>query len=213
MDASAVAAFRKAARMAGAHGTELVLTGAIEPLRARLERGGVTEEGTGIRFAPDLDHGLERCEDALLADETPIEIAEAATGAAGPPASLAPLLKRVPVAQGTVLLRQDEPPGDLYVLAEGRLAIETVTKEGRNVRVNVLRPGAVVGELTFYSGTPHTADVVAETPCVVLTCTREQLEHIETDDPAAAIDLHRWFAATIAGRLSETMHTLDALLD
>ncbi len=84
-----------------------------------------------------------------------------------------------------MLLRQDEPPEDLYVLAEGRLAVETVTKEGRNVRVNVLRPGAVVGELTFYNATPHTADVVAETPCVVLTCTREQLARIEADDPAA----------------------------
>lgn len=212
IDTSAVAAFRKAARMTNAHGTELVLTGVIEPVRIRLERGGVTEEPAGVRFEPDLDRGLEHCENALL-DHAPIETRDATIGAAGPPASLAPLLKRVPVAEGTVLLRQDEPPENLYVLAEGRLAVETVTPGGRHVRVNVLRPGAVVGELTFYSGTPHTADVVAETPCVVLTCTREQLARIEADDPAVAIDLHRWFATTIAGRLSETMRTLDALLD
>jgi hypothetical protein len=28
-----------------------------------------------------------------------------------------------------------------------------------------------------------------------------------------AIVLHRWFAETLAGRLSETMHTFDSLLD
>jgi hypothetical protein len=36
---------------------------------------------------------------------------------------------------------------------------------------------------------------------------------MEADDPAIAIVLHRWFAETLAGRLSETMHTSDTLLD
>ena len=211
IDSSAVAAFRKAVRMTGAHETEVVVTGALDPVRVRLETGGVSEQPGVIRFEPDLDRGLEHCEDALLAAEMPA-LKQGASGI-GVPASLAGYLERVEVPEGTVLLRQDEPPEDLYVLAEGRLAVETATLEGRRVRVSSLRPGAVVGELTFYSGAPHTADVVAETPCVVLTCSRERLARIENDDPAAAIDLHRWFAATIAGRLSETMHTLDALLD
>ncbi len=47
----------------------------------------------------------------------------------------------------------------------------------------------------------------------VLRCSREQIARIEADDPVVAIVLHRWFAETLAGRLSETMHTLDSLLD
>ena len=117
------------------------------------------------------------------------------------------------MAEGTILLRQEDPPGDLYVLAEGRLKIETVTPEGRRVRLRILSPGVVVGELTFYTDAPRTADVIAETPCVVLTCSREQIARMEADDPEVAIVMHRWFAETIAGRLRDTMHTLDALLD
>jgi SulP family sulfate permease len=213
MDASAVVAFAKAMRLAGSHGSELVLTGASEPVRAELERGGVTEQGGSLRFEPDLDRGLERCEDVLLAEEVAAAGEQVARGRDGLPAGLAPYMERVAVSEGTVVLRQGEPPGDLYVLAEGRLAVETVTPEGRRVRLRILRPGVVVGELAFYTGAPRTAYVVAETPCVVLRCSREQIARIEADDPVVAIVLHRWFAETLAGRLSETMPTFDSLLD
>jgi sulfate permease, SulP family len=213
MDASAVVAFSKAMRLAASHGSELVVTGASEPVRAQLEQGGVTEEGGSLRFEPDLDRGLERCEDVLLAEEVAAVGEQVAGDHDGLPAGLAPYMERVAVSEGTVVLRQEDPPGDLYVLAKGRLAVETVTGEGRRVRLRILRPGAVVGELAFYTGAPRTADVVAETPCVVFKCSREQIVRIEADDPMAAIVLHRWFAETLARRLSETMHTFNSLLD
>jgi SulP family sulfate permease len=122
-------------------------------------------------------------------------------------------MERLAVSEGTVLLRQNEPAGDIYVLTEGRLAVETTTPEGTRVRLRTLRPGVVVGEIALYTGAPRTADVVAATPCVVLRCSREQIARLEADDPAVAVVLHRWFAGTIAGRLNETMHTFDTLLD
>jgi SulP family sulfate permease len=213
MDASAVVAFSKAIRLAGSHRSELVVTGASEPVRAELERGGVTEQGGSLRFEPDLDRGLERCEDVLLAEEVAAAGEKAARDGDGLPSGLAPYMERVAVSEGTVVLRQEDPAGDLYVLAEGRLAVETVTREGRRVRLRILRPGAVVGELAFYTGAPRTADVVAESPCVVLRCSREQIARIEADDPIVAIVLHRWFAETLARRLSETMLTFNSLLD
>jgi SulP family sulfate permease len=213
MDASAVVAFSKARRVAGSHGSELVVTGASEPVRAELERGGVTEQGGSLRFEPDLDRGLEHCEDVLLAEEAAAAGEQVARGRDGLPAGLAPYMERVVVSEGSVVLRQEDPSSDLYVLAEGRLAVETVTPEGRRVRLRILRPGVVVGELAFYTGAPRTAYVVAQTPCVVLRCSREQIARIEADDPVVAIALHRWFAETLAGRLSETMHTFDSLLD
>jgi SulP family sulfate permease len=200
-------------RLVRSHGSELILAGASEPVRAQLAQGGVTEQAASLRFEPDLDRGLQHCEDVLLAEESPAPGEAAPTNGDGVPSGLAPYLERVAVSEGAVVLRQEDPPGDLYVLAEGRLAVETVTPEGRHVRLRILRPGVVVGELAFYTGAPRTADVVAETPCVILRCSREQIARIEAEDPVAAIALHRWFAETLAGRLSDTMHTLDTLLD
>jgi SulP family sulfate permease len=129
------------------------------------------------------------------------------------PPGLAPYLDRVPLAEGTVLLHQDEPPGDIYVLAEGRLAVETRTPEGKRVRLRTLRPGVVVGEIALYTGVPRTADVVAETRCMVLRCSSEQIARIEAEDPDVAAGLHRWLAGTLADRLGDATRTLDARLD
>jgi sulfate permease, SulP family len=211
VDASAAAALAKAERLTSPQGTEIVLTGASEAVRTRLERAGVLGPQGVVAFEADLDSGLQRCEEALLADATLED--DGISTPDGVPPGLAPYLDRVSLAEGTVLLHQDEPPGDIYVLAEGRLAVETRTPEGQRVRIRTLRPGVVVGEIALYSGVPRTANVVAETRCVVLRCSSEQIARMEAEDPDVAAGLHRWLAGTLADRLSDTTRTLDALLD
>jgi SulP family sulfate permease len=211
VDASAVAALAKAERLVSAQGAEIVLTGASEAVRTRLERGGVLGSQGLVSFETDLEGGLQRCEEALL--EGAMAQDDGVTSPDGLPPGIAPYLDRLPLAEGTVLLRQDEPPGDIYVLAEGRLAVETSTPEGKRVRVRTLRPGVVVGEIALYTRAPRTADVVAETRCVVLRCSSEQIARMEVDDPDVAARLHRWLAGTLADRLSDTMRAFDALMD
>jgi SulP family sulfate permease len=211
VDASAAAAFAKAERLAAAQGAEIVLTGASEAVRARLERGGVLGTEGIVSFEADLDVGLQRCEEALLEGAAGED--DGVTASDGMPPGLGPYLDRVTVAERTVLLHQGEPPGDIYVLAEGRLAVETTSPEGDRVRLRTLRPGVVVGEIALYAGVPRTADVVADTPCVVLRCSSEQIARMEAEDPEVAAGLHRWLAGTLADRLGDTMRTFDALLD
>ena len=142
VDASAAAAFAKAERLAAAQGAEIVLTGASEAVRARLERGGVLGTEGIVSFEADLDVGLQRCEEALLEGAAGED--HGVAGSDGVPPGLAPYLDRVTVAARTVLLHQGEPPGDIYVLAEGRLAVETSSPGGDRVRLRTLRPGVVV---------------------------------------------------------------------
>ena len=215
VDSSAVVSFTKVLSLAEAHGFEVVVTGASDPVRAQLARGGVVESG-GLVFEPDLDRGLQRCEDALLSapsiDEAKAEH-PAAGGPDGLPRGLASHLERVSVPAGTVLLHQDEPPGDIYVLESGRLAVETSTHDGTRLRLRTLRPGVVVGEVTLYTDVPRTADVVAEVPSVVLRIGRAEIERLEREQPELAATLHRWLATQLAERLTDTMRTFDVLLD
>jgi SulP family sulfate permease len=211
VDSSAVVSFVKAMRLAEAHGFEIVLTGASERVRRQLERGGVVPTEGVLGFEPDLDRGLQRCEDALLATAGPSggPVAELD----GLPPGLEAFLERVDVPAGTVLLHQDDPPGDVFVLASGHLGIETVTPEGTRIRLRSVRPGVVVGEVALYTGVPRTADVVAEVPSVVLRFSRDSIARMEAEQPELAAALHRWLAGTLAQRLSDTMRTFDALLD
>jgi SulP family sulfate permease len=204
IDASAAAAFAKASRFARASGIELVVAGASGEVRAQLRRGGLADDEGVVAFEPDLDRGLQRCEDALLGDATP------AVGVAGMPPALAPYLERRELEAGAVVIRQDEPAQDLFVLESGRLGIETVTPDGTRMRLRSVRPGVVVGEVAMYTGAARTADVVAETPSVVLRLTGADLERLEVDDPALAAAVHRWLARTVAVRLDATMKSFDA---
>jgi len=98
-------------------------------------------------------------------------------------------------------------------LESGRLSVETVTPEGTRMRLRTLRPGVVVGEMAMYTGVPRSADVVADTPSVVLRLSRESIERVEAADPALAAALHRWLATTLSERLGESLRAFDALFD
>ena len=216
VDSSAVVSFVKVMRLAEVSGFEGVFTAASDPVRAQLERGGVVPVEGIVSFEPDLDRGLQRCEDALLSppgmDEARAEH-PSARGPDGLPPGLAVHTERVSVPAGTVLIHQDDPPGDVYVLESGQLGVETTTRDGTRMRLRMLRPGVVVGEIALYTGVPRTADVVADVPSVVLRMRRDSIERLERDDPALAAGLHRWFAEALAERLADTQRSFDALLD
>jgi len=212
VDSSAVVAFVKAMHVAEATGFELVFTGASEAVRRQLARGGIVASEV-VRFEPDLDRGLQRCEEGLLRDEA-VHVPEPdGDGLAGMPSGLRAHLEHMELPDGTVLIHQGESPDDVFVLASGRLRVETVTERGTRMRLRTLRPGVVVGEVAMYSGVPRTADVVAETPSVVLKLSKDSIERMEAEDPELAAALHRWLATTLAARLGESLKAFDALFD
>jgi SulP family sulfate permease len=215
VDASAVMSFVKVIHLAETHGFELVLAGASDPVRRLLERGGVVATDGVVRFEPDLDRGLQRCEDLLLEEGRAEHRSGVGQGDAldSLPPGLRNSLERMSLAEGTVLIRQDEPPGDVFVLESGRLRVEMVTPEGTRMRLRTVLPGVVVGEIALYTGASRTADVVAETPSVVLRLSRASIERMERFEPELAAALHRWLATTLSERLTETQRAAMALFD
>jgi SulP family sulfate permease len=81
------------------------------------------------------------------------------------------------------------------------------------MRVSTVLPGVIVGEVALYTQDRRTADVVAETPSVVLRLSRTAIERMEAEEPQLAGLLHRWLAQTLAVRLSDRTRALDSLLD
>jgi SulP family sulfate permease len=215
VDSSAVVSFVKVMGLAEANGFELVFTGASDAVRRQLERGGVVASEL-VRFEPDLDRGLQRCEEGLL-EGAAAGTVPAADGSravlAGMPPGLRTYLERESLPEGTVLIRQDDSAQDLFVVESGRLNVETLTAEGTRMRLRTMRPGVVVGEMAMYTGVPRSADVVAETPSVVLRLRRSSIERIEVEEPELAAALHRWLATTISERLGDTLRAFDALVE
>jgi SulP family sulfate permease len=181
-------------------------------VEGQLRRGGVVASEV-VRFEPDLDRALQRCEDVLLDEAAPERAGGVGEGTTGVPPHLMPYLERTEVPEGSVLIRQGDPPDAMFVLESGRLRVELTTPEGARRRLSTVRPGVMVGEIALYTGVPRTADVIAETPCVVLGLSRSSIERLEAEEPETAAALHRWLATTLAVRLTDADRAYSASMD
>jgi sulfate permease, SulP family len=222
LDSSAVLGFTKVRQLAASRRITLVLTGLDERLRRGLERGGFAEDPDGgVRFMPDLDRGVQWCEDRLLeeagapATEEPPPLEDQLRAALGSvdPAWVLPYLEAVEVDAGEAVMRQDEPADGLYFLESGRLTVQLESPEGERMRLRTMGPGTVVGEVTLYLGTPRTASVVAEVPSRLHRLSADALARMERGDPTVAAAVHRMFARLLAERLTDTLNEVEALLD
>jgi sulfate permease, SulP family len=221
IDSSAVLGFRKAQQLAEAEGFDLVLTGVPPRPRRQLDQGGLAEGNLDrLRYLDDLDRGLQWCEERLV-EEARGEVTErepfwqrlAAELPDGDAERLRPYLEPVEVPAGHKLIRQGDQPDDVYLLEEGVLTAVMGDEDGSAVRLRTMGPGTVVGEVGLYTGGVRTASIITEEPSRLLRLSRRSLEAMERDDPQLAAALHRMFARSLAARLTDTLHTVDALLD
>jgi SulP family sulfate permease len=101
---------------------------------------------------------------------------------AGLPPRMWTYFERLSLNEGAKLISQGESPDDVFVLESGRLRVEMLTPEGTQVRQGTVLPGVMVGEIGLYTGVPRTADVVAETPSVILRLSRASIERMEAEE-------------------------------
>jgi SulP family sulfate permease len=215
LDSSAVLSFTKVVQLAGVAGFELILVSVPEEIRAQLTAGGILQEELPVTVEADLDRGVQRAEDALLQAASG-DLAGRAGGIELPPGDLDALgryLEPTQIEAGAVLIRQGDPSDELFLLDEGTLTVQLETGTGEVVRLRRLSAGTVVGEIALYLGTPRTATVVADEACRLRRLSRASLETMERENPALAASLHRAFVRLMSERLSETLTTLQALVD
>jgi SulP family sulfate permease len=165
---------------------------------------------------PDLDRGMQWCEDRLLAgsghEDRPVGAVWGWVDDAHRERLMAHL-ERLDLPAGQPLIRQGECLDDLYFLESGRLTVELTPDAGAPMRLRAVTAGAVVGELGLYLRSPRTATVVSECRCIVYRLSRRALEDMERTDPELAAAIHRRLAALLARRLADSNRTLAALLD
>jgi sulfate permease, SulP family len=219
LDSSAALSFSKAHRLATSSGFVMVLTAMGDRVRRPLERGGLTEDAPSVRMLPDLDRGLQWCEDRLLEEG---EVAEEAAGPLWRDAvegtgvseeALLEYMERLEIDTGETIIEQGDRAEDVFFLESGQVTAQVVTETGGTVRLRSLTPGAVVGEAALYSGGVRSASVVADRPSVVYRLSRDRLLEMEERDPQLAAALHRLFGRLLAERLTDTIRTVQALMD
>jgi|SRR5690554_2749286 CRP-like cAMP-binding protein len=98
-------------------------------------------------------------------------------------------LRHFSLHQGEMLFQQGDPGNSMFIVDDGTLRVYTLGEGGRQVLLDVLGPGDVLGELTLLDGRPRTAYAQAETDCEIFALDREPfLAHLmERPDVAIAL--------------------------
>ena len=86
--------------------------------------------------------------------------------------ALADLAAERPVPRDGLVVRRGDDGGSLLILVHGRLRVCSISAEGREVTINLLEPGAVLGEISLLDGQPRSMDVVAMTDSMLLQVER-----------------------------------------
>jgi len=224
LDSSAVFSITRMKQLAEAQNIQMVWTNLSAAIERLLDKGGLIDESDeSFIILPTLDHGLEWCENRILAMEGVTDLTgfferfEKQLKHAMPeledPARLMKYLERVEVEEGDYLMRQGEEPKEMYFIESGLVSAQLDLPDGNIMRLRSLRGGTTVGEMGMYLGNTRTASVVADRSSIVYKLSRNALKEMEKKDPELAAMLHQWIASLLAERLAENNRTIEALLD
>ena len=166
-------------------------------MREQLLRGGFLEQADSLQFFSDLDHGVEWCEDRMVAGA---QLTIADKSLTDYFASLLPAeqmrrilayLQRQEFKAGEYLMRQGDESADLFFIEAGQVTSQIEHPGRPPMRLETMRGGRTVGELGFYLNTPRTAAVIADDASIAYRLTRGALERMELEEPQAALAFQR----------------------
>jgi SulP family sulfate permease len=221
LDSSAVLSFVKSRQLAEAQDIALVLTHVSEKTGRQFELGSLSKDDGRIRIFPDLDHGLEWCEDQLLESEQiaavdmPTTLHEQLADSGFEKANTARLmefLEQVSVEEGEYLIRQGDEADDLYFIEQGKVSVYLELESGEQVRLQTLGLGTVVGELGLYLGKTRTASVIADLPTIAYRLTQTALFEMKEKEPELAATFHEFVVRLLSERLFVANRSLEAVL-
>ena len=93
------------------------------------------------------------------------------------------------VKQDEIIVCQDEPGTELYIVLQGRVRVALLSAEGEEYILNELGPGDFFGEVSLIDAEPRSASVIAEESTTLAVLRRERLLEAIRDEPQIALDL------------------------
>jgi len=115
-------------------------------------------------------------------------------------ASLAAGMYQVTLRENEMLFEQGQPGDTMYLIEEGELKIFTLGTGGREVVIDILSTGDVLGQLSLVDGKAHTVYARAMTDCLLMALSRGPfLDHMR-QHPDTTVQL----MANMSARLRQT---------
>ncbi|AUX38410.1 MULTISPECIES: SLC26A/SulP transporter family protein [Sorangium] len=222
LDSSAIASFLRLRRLAKANGVRLILTEVPADIRNHLERGEVVIENDDVcRIYPDLDRGLEACENEIIQEAPPsmlpppmlfYDLQDVFNGREDMLRFLG-YLERVEAPAGFDLFRQGDVSKDLYLIESGELTAWLEIDGKKIKRLRTMGPGSVVGESGLYMGEKRSATVTASRQATLYRLSEEALRRLTDEAPELAAAFHHFVVTLLARRIVHSTGPVKSLFN
>ena len=213
-DISAANVICRSIRAANAQGTQVFVTAMTERIRSTLRPGLSESEWQNLIFEEDLDRGLERCEDMVIAewkrlnsksedargtlfeisfDHTLRELDRQARFEALTE-RLEAWLQPCTYAAGETIVAGGEIQKGMQFLTEGRAIAHAAEAGAQRLECG---PGDVLAPQAAFGSYIAESSVTAQKPCRTVLITSSAREALERDDAALTVALDRYLIETI----------------
>jgi SulP family sulfate permease len=220
LDSSAALGFVKIRQLAARHGVYRVFTALRPDVAQQLRQGDCLEaEGSACEVFPDLDRGVEWCENQLLeagwsrrrkAVPLVLQLTELFP-APEQAATFMTYLERLHVPAGHTLFQQGEAPDAMYFIESGQLTILLKMDEW-SMRLRTLSAGTTLGEQSFFTRRPHRSTAVAELPSVLYRLSDAAMARLRNESPQTAMVFQEFIIRLLAERLGYAYEEIEVLL-
>jgi SulP family sulfate permease len=236
IDSSAALSFSKLIQLAEKREIQIVFT----DLSPRFEDILGEDALTKLRRCPDLDQGVNWCEQQMIAGfnevglvakpKTVIRLIEESLGDEAEerdwvrmllpcdrrePSKLASrllqYLETVEAEEGSCLLAENEEIDGLYFIEDGQVEVSSSGGDGSMAWTRLLDCGTVFGEVDYYAQQKTGARYVARCPSRFYFLSLDNIERMESEDPQLAFALHHIIAGILSRKLIVASDTIQAM--
>lgn len=236
IDSSAALSFSKLIQLAEKREIQVVFT----DLSPRFEDILGEEMLSKLRRCPDLDQGVNWCEQQMIAGfnevglvakpKTVIRLIEESLsdeaeerdwlgmlmpGEKREPSKLASrllqYLETVEAEEGSCLLAENKEIDGLYFIEDGQVEVSSSGGDGSMAWTRLLNCGTVFGEVDYYAQQKTGARYVARCPSRFYFLSLDNIERMESEDPQLAFALHHIIAGILSRKLIVASDTIQAM--
>ncbi len=217
IDTSAVNCFIKIKQLSKREKFILINTNMKKGLVKQLKHFGYYSDDNAECFTfPDLDRGLEWCEDKILeehkaVDKVNIPITKQLRTIFKNNKMAAQFIKYLEKRsyyRGNFIFQQGDSANGLYLIESGEISIMYGDGKDKSVRIRSMRGSGLFGEMGLYSGETRFADAFAEKDSALYYLSRKSFKQIHIENPEIAIDFHQYIIRLLSERLRENNYDL-----
>lgn len=221
LDSSAIVSFVKLQQFARKQQFQVVLTDLSSTLEARLQQSRIlgAEDPCCHQF-PDLDRGLEWCENQVLEASKyrrsrvlplALLLKTILTADNAQIAIFMKYLKAFPVEEHQCVFRQGETPDTLYFVESGEISTMMAIGAGKTRRIQTLNAGTTLGEVEFYTQAPYALSAIAKQPSRLYGLRLSALQVMQAEHPQVAMVFGEFMTRSLAHRLAASQQEITSL--